>query len=461
MDNGKDDCRRDDGPGEAIVEGKSFFLLTLGCPKNEVDSDHIAQALMESGWRRLQRPEGAEVIIVNTCAFIAPAVEESLDAIFELSEYCEKGSRLVVCGCLVSRYGSGTLLPLLPEVSRFVDLSEYHLFPEILEGKEVKPQASGTHLAEVRRFSSTLDRGFVYLKIAEGCRGGCSYCTIPRIRGPLRSRPIEEVLEEASQFIERGARELVLVAQDSTAYGMDIYGKRSLPRLIDALSDLDGDFMVRVMYLHPEGVDGELISSMKSSKVYPYFDLPFQHVDYEVLEGMRRRAGDKELRGLIETIRENFPWACLRGTCMVGFPGEEPRHFQRLLDFVQDTRFDHLAVFTFYPEEGTRAASLPSSLEPETATERKRLLEEVQEVISREKAMEMLGRRVRVLVEGICDDEPRYLQARSYREAPEVDGLILIPRMGKIPLCDWQWVKVVDMEGLDLIAEPEEISGSP
>jgi ribosomal protein S12 methylthiotransferase len=439
---------------------RGFYLLTLGCPKNEVDSDFIIQVLTRGGWRRLPSPKGAEVILVNTCAFIAPAVEESLDAILELADYCDGGSRLVICGCLVSRYGTRSLEALLPEVSRFVMFHEYPRLPKILEGLEVSGPAKPENPPPARRYSSTMKRGYVYLKIAEGCRGGCSYCTIPFIRGPLRSRSLEEVVEEASFFVGMGAKELVLVAQDTTAYGMDLYEERSLPRLLSALSELEGDFMIRVMYMHPEGVDGELIYSMASGKVQHYFDLTFQHVEERILVKMGRHAGDRRLRELVERIREAFPHASLRGTCMVGFPGEEEEDFRRLLDFVQDVRFDYLAVFTFYPEEGTRASLLPGRVDREVALERKRLLEEVQESISLERAKAMVGRRLRVLVEGVCEEDQDYLQARSYREAPEVDGLILIPRTGKIPLGSWQWVKVVGMEGLDLIAEPEKTIGT-
>lgn len=404
----------------------------------------------------MEGPEEAEVVLVNTCAFITPAVEESIDTILELAKGCSEGRRLVVCGCLVSRYGKEVLSSLLPEVSLFVDFAEYPALPGMLDAEDDTSRMAYREAPRVRHHSSTLTKGYVYIKISEGCRGGCSYCTIPMIRGPLRSRPLEEIAREAIHLLALGAKELVLVAQDTTAYGMDLYGRRSLSRLLELLSDLEGDYMLRVMYMHPEGVDEELLASMDSGRVFPYFDLPFQHADDAILARMGRKSGGKELVRLVEKIRGRFPEAALRGTCIVGFPGEGEKEFQRLLEFVQDVCFDHLAVFPFFPEEGTLAAGLPDAPEREIALERKRLLEEVQDGIAAEKAALMLGRRLRVLVEGECEDDPRYLEARSYREAPEVDGLILISRPEKIRLCGWQMVKIVGMEGLDLVAELEE-----
>jgi ribosomal protein S12 methylthiotransferase len=430
---------------------RSFYLLSLGCPKNTVDSDCLVSSLARTGWRNVERPEDAAVLIVNTCSFIVPAVEESLEAVLELSDLRSGGARrVVVTGCLVSRYGAESLIPLLPEVDLFVDLSEYPLFASLMEDL-VAGNVSESGKALNRHHASTLTRGYVYIKICEGCMRGCAYCTIPSIRGPLVSRTREDIRDEAQLFVARGAHELVLVAQDTTSYGLDLYAKPSLPMLINNLSDIDGDWRMRVMYMHPEGVDRALIRAMRDTRTCAYLDLPFQHADQGVLQGMGRRGGPASHRDLLELVREGLEDAALRATLMVGFPGEDDKAFATLYDFVADSRFDWLGLFSYSHEEGTPAFSLGKGVPAMVARARLEEIAALQEEIMLEKALGMVGRKVRVLVEGESEEAPGFWEARSWREAPEIDGVIFIPHDEGMKAGDFREASITANEGIDLV----------
>ncbi len=468
-------------PPFSTIHGYSYHLLTLGCPKNEVDSDLLETRLAAAGWRRASHPREACVLIVNTCSFIAAALEEAVEEVLELADLkAETGARLVVAGCMVARYGVAVLEELLPEVDVFLPFEGYRKVAEILEGcvagcpgerKEAalpEREAEGGNgiAARVgegedvpcpgltpyrgRRFSSTLERGFVYIKIAEGCSRRCTFCTIPAIRGRLRSRTVEDIRDEALFFASRGAREMVLVAQDTTRYGRDIYGRPCLRRLLEELAALEGDFRIRVMYMHPEGLDGQVMRAMRDPRVCSYLDLPFQHADAGVLRAMGRRGDARSHLELLERAREQLGEVAVRATLLVGFPGESREAYARLRRFVQEARFDWLALFGYSHEEGTPAFSLPVTVRRGTVLSRIAELTEIQEEIMREKASELAGRELDVLVEGKSAEAPGFWEGRSWREAPEVDGVIFIRDAPGLEPGTCRKVRIISTEGIDL-----------
>jgi ribosomal protein S12 methylthiotransferase len=430
---------------------RRFYLLSLGCPKNDVDSDFLASCLIMAGWEKMERPQEAGLLVVNTCSFIASAVEETVEAVLEISDLREEGFRyLVVTGCLVARYGVSSLASLLPEVDLFVDFPDYPRFATLMNSLSKGPQGEDTG-GFTRKHASTLDKGYVYIKISEGCRRRCAYCAIPAIRGPLLSRTWGEIVEEARFFVDRGARELVLVAQDTTSYGLDLYGSPSLPLLVERLAELDGDFRLRVMYMHPEGIDREVLESMRHPKVCSYLDIPFQHADPAVLKAMGRKGGVEEHRRLLDLVEKCLGEVALRSTFMVGFPGEDGESFRRLYDFVAETRFDWLGLFRYSQEGGTPAFSLGRGVTGKVGQDRLGALAELQEEIMREKALGLVGRSFRVLVEGKSPEAPGYWEARSWREAPEIDGVIFVPQNGGLHPGTFYEVEISDSEGIDLV----------
>lgn len=434
---------------------RRFYFLTLGCPRNEVDTDLLQTVLLDIGWTAARRPEDADLLVVNTCSFIVPAVEETVEAILEMVDVKSgSGAELVVTGCLVNRYGEHSLQGLLPEVDLFLPIGEDGKLVDWI-GRRYGWSEAGAAPGSMR-FSSTLDRGYVYIKISEGCARNCAFCTLPYIRGPLFSRPREEITEEARLFLDMGAKELILVAQDATSYGLDRYGRPSLPDLVGGLAGLEGDFMLRVMYLHPAGVDAGLIEAMTSPKVCSYFDLPLQHVDAGLLKAMGRGGGEGEFRKLLGEIRERMGKASLRSTFIIGFPGEDRAAFDGLRRFLMEMRFDWLGLFGYSHEEGTPAFSLDKAEIPrQVIEERMGELRELQEEIMREKALDMIGRKFRVLVEGESDEAPGYWEARSWMQAPEIDGVIFLEADEGLEGGSLRDVVITDCEGIDLIGRLE------
>ena len=428
---------------------KTFHLLTLGCPKNEVDSDLLISILEREGWRMEKRPEDAGMLVVNTCSFIVPAVEESVEAILELSDLKEEGERkLVVTGCLVSRYGARSLASLLPEVDLFVDLREYGRFAALIASLS---GATCRALSAARTHSSTLYRGYVYIKISEGCGRGCTYCAIPGIRGPLRSRTSEDIFDEGRFWLQRGAYELVLIGQDTTDYGLDLYGKPSLPGLLENMVQMEGDYRIRVMYMHPEGVDDEMLRAMRHPSICSYLDLPFQHVCAEMLRKMGRNGDVETHRRLLDLARERLESVAIRATFMVGFPGETRGFFDALYGFIAQQRFDWLGLFSYSQEEGTAALSLGKGVEGHEAGKRLNELRILQEEIMRENALAMVGRELEVLVEGRSLEAPGFWEGRSCREAPEIDGVIFLPDGEGTYAGAVREVKITATEGIDLV----------
>lgn len=430
------------------VKGNSLFLLSLGCAKNLVDSEHLAAKLRTWGFRLVERVEDAGTAIVNTCGFIRPATEESIGAILEMERLKAEGrlEKIGVVGCLLNRYGDD-LKKELPTVDFWAEAEDWDTLGRFLL-KDSGACAGGREpLPGGPKWSR-------FLKIAEGCGNCCSYCTIPSIRGNLRSLPMGFLAREAQELQRQGAREICLVAQDLTAWGNDIYGKPSLPLLLDELEKSVGDeTWIRLLYLHPSGIDDELIERVLASrKILRYLDIPVQHADPRVLADMNRAITPERLRGIFKRLREADPDFALRTTVMVGHPGEDETAFKALTAFVEEIGFDRLGAFEFSPEEGTVSFSLQGKVPARTKKSRLGKLMRIQERISLERQSRFEGRTLKVLVETV-DPEGDLATGRSYREAPEVDGVIEIVHGGG--LVPGTFVSAVVKEALehDLVAE--------
>ncbi len=429
------------------------YAVSLGCPKNRTDTEKLLARLVEHGAEIVLSPEEADLILVNTCAFIRPAVRESIDTVLELAERKRPGQRLAVIGCLVARYGK-EVLEAFPEADLFCGIEAYRRPEVFFEDSRLLvlcpqgPETTGRVLTE--------SPFYAYLKVTEGCRHACSFCTIPRIRGPLRSRPEEELLAEARRLVSEGVREIILVGQDVSAYGLD-RKERALPRLIKRLlSEVSGSFRLRLLYLYPEGITLELLGLFaEESRLAPYADLPVQHAHPEILRRMRRpyRAGG--ILDLVDRLREARPEIGLRTSVIVGFPGEGEEEFSTLLEFLRKARFDHLGAFVFYPEEGTRAAGFSPRVPHREAVRRRHRVMVLQREISRENLRRRVGSEDLVLVTGY-DARGRPVGHAGF-QAPEVDGHTVIVK--GIPVCPGDLVRVRFIRSFtyDLWAEALEV----
>lgn len=415
-------------------------LVQLGCPKNLVDGERILGALLKAGYEVVQDPQEADVLLVNTCGFILPAKEESVEAILEAGEVKRRtGAKLVVVGCLAQRY-RGKLEAELPEVDLILGLEEEREVVAYLDRLlRRRPSACSWN----GRYRLT-PWHTAYLRLADGCDNRCKYCAIPLIRGPLRSVPMEDVLEEARRLVEDGAGEVILIAQDTANYGRDIYGEPRLVPLLEALQEVEGLRWVRLLYAHPAHVDEGLVRAFREvPKLLPYLDLPIQHISEGVLRRMGRKVLGKRMRELVEMFRENSDF-CLRTTVLVGFPGEAEGDFEELLEFIEETEFDRLGVFPYFPEEGTPAASLPGQIPEEVRRERAERVMALQQEVSLRRNRRWIGRTLEVLVEedGV---------GRSFRDAPEVDGVVYF--RGEAKVGEFVKVRVVDADPYDLYGE--------
>ncbi|HHZ19024.1 MAG TPA: 30S ribosomal protein S12 methylthiotransferase RimO [Firmicutes bacterium] len=404
-------------------------LISLGCAKNRVDTEGFAGLLQEVGFSLVADPAQAEYIIINTCCFIRSAQEESVDTILAAARYKTEGrcKVLAVVGCLVQRFGE-KLQKLLPEVDLWLGTADYHRLPELLLAKEppkgqlVQSQGKGWFLPEGRTRLISTPAHWAYLKIGEGCDNCCTYCVIPSVRGRRRSRSMQGIVAEAEQLLQRGVKELNLIAQDTSAYGLDRSDGASLARLLRELDGFAGEYWLRILYAYPSHVDQQLLETIAASKhVTPYIDLPMQHAHPRILDAMGRKGMGERLPELVREIREVLPQAVIRSTFITGFPGETEEEFQALLDFVQDAQLDWVGVFPYSREEGTPAASFKGQVHPATRKRRARQLMEVQAGITAAKQQELVGAVVTVLVE---ENDGSAGWGRSYREAPEVDGKI-------------------------------------
>lgn len=414
---------------------KSVYILSLGCPKNLVDSEVMSALLSRSGWSVTDRPDRAGTIVVNTCAFILPAKEESVEEILRMAAWKKKGRcrRLVVTGCLPQRYGD-ELARELPEVDLFLGTGD---FPGILahlerlgEGPRRAPAVHvGNPLylmdASVPRRVSTAFYG--YLKIAEGCSNRCTYCIIPSIRGPFRSRPLDDLAAEAGRLAAEGTREIILIAQDTTAWGRDLRGRPTLNGLLKRLCAIEGPRWIRLLYAYPKNITAELLATMAAEdKMCRYLDIPVQHIDDRVLKAMNRKGTSAFLRKKIDEIRRAVPGAALRTSLIVGYPGETEDAFERLLRFVEEARFESLGVFPYSPEEGTAAQRMPGQVPEEEKLRRQALVMEAQAAIADEIGLARIGAVEDVLIEGRTGRKDFPWRGRTRFQAPEIDGITYV-----------------------------------
>lgn len=403
--------------------------ISLGCPKNQVDTEWMLGGF-GSGLVNVHDPGHCDVVLINTCGFIEPAVSESLQVILDTAQAVSElkpKPLVVVTGCLVNRYGQD-LRQELPEVDLFLEIARQ---PEL--GPRLR-EMLGRDLPDDRGRVLTSSPGYAYLKIAEGCDNRCRFCTIPSIRGPLRSRPEAEILDDAKRCLDQGRKELVVIAQDVTAYGRDVGDTHALRRLLEKLAALPGLSWLRLMYLYPAGLDRELLSFLAGlgAPFVPYFDIPLQHAHPDILASMGRPFR-RDPREVIAGVRAFFPDAALRTTFIVGYPGEREEHFQALEDFVRETKFAHLGVFPYYPEDGSAAASLPDQLPDAVKEERRERLMRIQADISEEQLQEYEGRELNVLVDRENGEWPGLYEGRAWFQAPEVDGITYVSGEGVVP----------------------------
>jgi ribosomal protein S12 methylthiotransferase len=442
---------------------QKVFLISLGCPKNRVDSEVLLGLLANDGLVPTPSLDEADVVIINTCAFIQEAVQESIEAILEAAQAKEKGrgNKLIVTGCLPQRYGA-ELAREIPQVDLWIGTGEFPRIPQLLKGGEPtaligKPRYLYDH--QTPRIITNTPHS-VYVKIAEGCSHPCTFCLIPRLRGHYRSREMASVIREVEQLVAGGVAEVILVAQDTTAYGADVQEEKGLSRLLKELIRIEGLRWVRVLYAypHPDNFYPPLLEILAGEeKICSYLDIPIQHIDAKILQRMGRRASEKETRALINRIKKDYPEIRLRTTLMAGFPGEGEREFKKLLAFVREMEFTHLGVFAYSPEDGTRAARLKGRIPPEIAAERAARIMELQQGISWKKNKEMVGSKVPVLIDGISAEAGGLPQGRTAFQAPEIDGVVHIKK-GKAHIGEMVTVKITQAGPYDLVGEIEGTS---
>ncbi len=437
-------------------------LISLGCSKNLVDSEIMIPQLEQMGYSITQDLSNAQIIVVNTCGFLESAVQEAVDTILEVARHREKNrcTQLIVTGCMVQRYGR-KLKALLPEVDLFLGTSHYDQLSRILEersrgeGESLyirRPDFLATSRLERKRCTPSYS---AYLKVADGCSHRCTYCMIPRLRGPYRSRTLEDIQREAARLAAEGVKEINLIAQDITALGMDRGERDSLPRLLKSLEDVEGLRWVRLLYAYPDHVSHSLLETMaQSDKIVPYLDIPFQHASSHVLKAMGREKHKKTPVDLVAHIRSHMPQIALRTSLMVGFPGETSGDFQQLLDLVEAARFDHVGTFAFSPERGTRAARMDGQIPETIKEERLDMLMRHQRDISRKRLNERFGDRLQVMVEGYHPETDYLLIGRASIQAPEVDGAVIITR-GQAEIGEIRAARVTGAHDYDLVVELE------
>jgi ribosomal protein S12 methylthiotransferase len=442
-------------------------LVSLGCPKNLVDSEVILGLLSKEGYPLTTDPSKAEIIIVNTCSFIQDATREAIETILRLVQYKKEGScrLLIVAGCLPQRYGK-VLEKELPEVDLFVGTGAFQKLHQLLNRRPKRRSflSGPTFLYDSKtpRILSTLP-SFAYIKIAEGCSKTCTFCTVPKIRGAYRSRRSRSILEEAKRLADQGVQEIILIAQDTTAYGEDLRDGTNLEKLLKSLGKVEGLHWIRILYAYPKEqyfTDGLLELMAQEDKICPYIDLPIQHIHDEILKRMGRRSSSREIRSLLQKIRNFLPEVSLRSSLIVGFPGEGEKQFKALLDFVEENRFDHLGCFKYSSEEGTPASRLPDQISDIVKEERLRTLMKLQKKISFEKYRQMVGKKMEVLVEGPNHPEG-LLRGRLQTQAPEIDGCVFLK--GKARPGDWVEAQIIQALPYDLVGQivkpfPDQLS---
>ena len=436
-----------------------ILFISLGCDKNLVDSEMMLGLLTKNGYTLPDDEPQADVIVINTCCFIHDAKEESINTILEMAQYKDQNLKaLVVAGCLAERY-KDEILEEIPEIDAVLGTTSYDAIVdavnEALKGQSYEHYESIDYLPDNSKVDRVVTTGshMAYLKIAEGCDKRCSYCIIPKIRGHFRSVPMEELLREAESLAQQGVRELVLVAQETTLYGKDLTGKKELPTLIHNLCKIDGIEWIRLLYCYPEEINDELIEVIKTEeKVCHYIDMPIQHSENRILQRMGRRASREDLVAVIQKLRKEIPDIAIRTTLITGFPGETQKDHEGLLEFVKECRFERLGVFTYSPEEGTLAAEFEDQIPEEVKEERRDEIMTLQQEIYFEHTQEMVGKVVKVMVEGYLYEDDIYI-GRSYMDAPKVDGCVFINSQEELMTGDFVYVKITQGREYDMIGE--------
>ena len=435
------------------------LFISLGCDKNLVDSEFMIGALNNGGLQLTDDENEADIIIINTCCFINDAKEESINTILEMAEYKKSGSckSLIVTGCLAQRY-KDEIFKEIPEVDAILGTNSYDAIldavKETLDNRKYQNlnTLEGLPKLDTKRLITTGGH-YAYLKISEGCNKNCSYCVIPSIRGRYRSVPIEELVAQARELVSNGVKELILVAQETTLYGIDIYKEKSLHKLLDELNKIDGLFWIRIMYCYPEEIYDELIEAIKrNKKVCHYLDMPIQHCNDEILKRMGRKTDKADIERIVTNLRNQIPDITLRTTLICGFPGETQQMHEELMQFINDMEFDRLGAFAYSPEEGTKAASFPDQIDDEIKEDWQAEVMELQEEVIFDKNETLTGTQMYAFIEGKVADENAYV-GRTYRDAPNVDGYIFINTEQELMSGDIVKVRITGAYEYDLIGE--------
>lgn len=436
-----------------------ILFVSLGCDKNLVDTEKMLALVQEQGYEITNEEEEAEVVVVNTCCFIQDAKEESIVTILEYAKKKEEGflKGIIITGCLAQRYKE-EIQKEIPEVDVILGSASYDSILEALENLKKNDKKNKYDSLEylpknLTKRVITTGTSMAYLKIAEGCNKRCTYCIIPSIRGNYRSVPMEEVLDEAGQLAKKGIKELVLVAQEVTLYGKDIYQKKALPKLLEELCKIEGIEWIRLLYCYPEEITDELIEVMKTEeKICHYIDMPIQHSEDTILKRMGRRTTKAQIKEVIGKLREAMPDICIRTTLITGFPGETQEEHEALMEFVDEMEFDRLGVFTYSMEEDTKAAEFKDQVEEEIKEQRKEEIMQLQQEVSYDLNQDMIGKELEVLIEGYLFDEDVYV-GRSYKDAPTVDGYVFVSSEEEIVSGSFVKVKIKEAEEYDLIGD--------
>ena len=449
-------------------------FISLGCSKNLIDTEVTIGLFKNNNYKIVNNPEEADILVINTCGFIESAKEEAINTILEMAEYKKRRCKyLIAMGCLVQRYYED-LIKALPEVDLFIKIDEYNQLWNKIEDlikrdivekskiktstkiSEIKPLPMPTYNEFMERVVTT-GKNYAYLKIGEGCSNKCTYCAIPYIRGPFISRKMEDVLDEAEMLAKKGIKELIVIAQDITKYGVDIYGESKLAELLERLSKIKGIEWIRFLYSYPEGITDKLIETVANNdKIAKYFDIPIQHISDPILKKMNRKTSKENIIKILEKIRNKIPNVTLRTSLIVGFPGETKENFEELLEFVKNTKFDKLGTFMYSKEEGTPAAKLPNQIHGNTKKARYNKIMEAQQEISKQILEEKIGKTYKILIEDISFDK-KYLIGRTMQDVPEEDGLVYIKKDKNLNenevLNSFINCKIIDVSNYDLIGE--------
>lgn len=444
-----------------MAKGYKVGMISLGCPKNQVDGEALLAKLAAAGYQIVNEIENSDVMIVNTCGFIEDAKREAIDTILEVAQYKEAGviSALVVTGCLAERY-QDEILKEMPEVDAVIGIGAnadiVKVCDKALCGIKTSNYPNKCYLPiDDERLISTPSH-WAYLKIAEGCDNRCSYCAIPGIRGKFRSRKIESVVDEAKSLVNRGVKEIILVAQDTTKYGQDLYGEYSLDKLLKELVKIDGLEWIRLFYCYPQRITDSLIEVIANEeKVCNYIDIPLQHSDTTVLKNMNRVGDGNDYRVLLDKMRKAIPDLALRTTFMVGFPGETDEQFENLCNFVKDMKFDKMGCFTFSPEEDTPAFDMDNQIDEDVKKRRQEVLMNAQYSITEASNKSRVGNVYKVIIDSFADGK---YTGRSYMDSPEIDSGIIFTSNKKLNIGDFVNVKITDFDGYDLIGEHYEFT---